>query len=184
MMFCVATRGILKIPHMWNFEDIVEGFIKRLVSSWLILRDLAWMEIKNYIYYMIQFLFSFADWGFLALRVVLGVILIANGLPKLKNLKATAKSFSSMGFRPGMFWGALVALLEFAGGIALIVGFLTQIISLLLVIQFLVILVVLKRKEKFGEKDFDLLILGALLVLLTVGGGAYSLDEYYSFILY
>ena len=133
---------------------------------------------------MIQFLFSFGDWGFLALRLILGAILIVHGLPKIKDLKGTVESFRGMGFRPGMFWGTLVALLEFVGGIALIVGFLTQIVAGFLVIQFLVILVTVQRKEKFREKEADFLILGALLVLLVVGGGAYSLDEYFTLILY
>lgn len=134
---------------------------------------------------MVQLFFMFSDWALLALRIVLGIILVVHGLPKIKDLKGTAKSFKKMGFKPGAFWSTVVSILEFAGGVFLILGFLTQVISFLLFLQFLVVLFVLKRHSKFkGEVEFDLLILAGLLVLITMGGGALSLDQGLGLLLY
>ncbi len=134
---------------------------------------------------MVQFFLIFSNWALLVLRVVLGAILVVHGRPKLKNLKETAGSFEKMGLKLGSLWGAVVAIVEFAGGIFLILGFLTQIVSLLVFIELLVILAAVKRHAKFkGEVEFDLLILAGLLVLITMGGGALTLDQGLGLLIY
>ncbi|MCP6720165.1 MAG: DoxX family protein [Patescibacteria group bacterium] len=134
---------------------------------------------------MIQPLLVFSDWGIFILRVVLGLIMVAYGLPKIKNLKRTAKSFAGMGFKPGKFWGTTVAILEFIGGIGLIIGFLTQLIALLIAIEFIVIILKLKQGQKFaGGYDFDLLIVAAALLITTLGSGALSLEGSLGIFLY
>ena len=134
---------------------------------------------------MIQFFLVFSDWGIFALRVALGLILIAHGIPKLKNLKNTAEGFSGMGFRPGIFWAIVAGLVEIFGGLGLIVGLFTQIIALLVIVEFLIIIVKVRRMKGLGGSlDLDLLILGAALLLLTIGGGPISLERYFGLILY
>ncbi len=126
---------------------------------------------------MIQFLFIFSDWGLLILRFVLGLIMAKHGFPKMKDLKTTGASFGDMGFKPGRFWGTLVALAEVAGGLALILGFLTQIFAVILLIEFVVILLKVKRKAGFvGGYEFELLIFAALFLLVLFGAGSRSLD--------
>ncbi len=122
----------------------------------------------------------FSDWALLALRLVLGIIFLAHGWPKIKSLKTTAANFGAMGFKPGGFWGPLAAFVEFFGGIALILGFYVQIAAALYAGQFFVILIwkILKGQKLVGGLEFDLLIFAAALVLLTTGGGAYSLDHF------
>lgn len=127
---------------------------------------------------MFNILLVFADWGITVLRIVLGIIFIKHGWPKLKSLKETAKNFSEMGFKPGMFWGTVVALLEFVGGLFLIGGLLTQLVALLAVLQFLVILFFVKRKAGFSGYEFDLLILASFFALMVLGGGNLSLDAF------
>jgi putative oxidoreductase len=126
---------------------------------------------------MLNILLVFGNWGITILRIIFGVIFIKHGWPKIKSLKDTAKSFSEMGFKPGIFWGTIVALLEFVGGWFLIFGLLTQIVSLLLALQFLVILFTLKRKSSFKDYEYDLLILAVALALMVLGGGNLSLDN-------
>lgn len=134
---------------------------------------------------MVQPLFVFSEWALLVLRVVMGAILIAHGFPKLKDLRGTGGSFAGMGFKPGMFWTTVVAILEFVGGIFLIVGFLTQVVGLLLAIQFIVIILKLKRRSGLvGGFEFDLLLAASALALATLGGGYYSLDDALGFIVY
>lgn len=134
---------------------------------------------------MIQPFLVFSDWGILILRVVLGLILLVHGWPKIKNLKATGEGFQAMGFKPAIFWGVVVAVIEFFGGLALILGLLTQIIALLVAVQFLV--AILKVKAKRGlvnGYEFDLLILAAALALAALGGGVFSADSFLGLILY
>lgn len=126
------------------------------------------------------FLAIFSDWGIFALRAVLGAILLAHGWPKIKDVKRTGDNFAAMGFRPGIFWGPLVAAVEFFGGIALLFGLYTQIIAGLVVGEFAVIIIwkFLRKQPFVGGSEFDFLILAAALVLFTIGGGAFSLDRW------
>ena len=114
----------------------------------------------------------------LALRLALGAIFLAHGYQKLSQDKAQfAGWLESMKFKPGKFWAWLVTLVEFLGGIALIVGFWTQLVALILAIQFLVILFWFKRGQKFiGGWELDFLIFMALLALLILGPGAWAFD--------
>jgi len=128
---------------------------------------------------MLSIFFFYGGLGVLALRLALGAIFIAHGWPKLKDLKKTAAGFNGMGFKPGGFWGTLVALLEFFGGIALVLGLYTQTFAALFALEFLTIIVwKLARRQPFvGGWEFDLIILAGLLVLAANGSGAYSLDR-------
>ncbi len=119
---------------------------------------------------MFPFFWIFSNWAIFFLRIILGVILVAHGWPKLKNLKSTAEWLSSVGFKPGNFWAPVVAIVEFVGGLLLIVGILVQPISILLIIQFLIINIwkIATKKPLVNGFEFDLLILGAALVALTV----------------
>ena len=134
---------------------------------------------------MIQLLFIFSDWAFLLLRVVLGTIFIAHGWPKINDLKGTFKNFEMMGFKPGFFWGLLIALLEFVGGLFLIIGLLVQPLGILFVMEMLVAILMVKRKLGLvSGYELDIVILAASLVLATVGGGALTLDEFLNLRLY
>ena len=129
------------------------------------------------------FLLLWSEWAIFALRVFVGALFLAHGLPKLKNLKGTGEWFQSVGFKPRFFWGTVAALAEFFGGMALILGFFTQVAAAILALQFLVILAWrLKRRDSFvGGWELDLVVLGALFALLTLGGGAYALDYWLRF---
>ena len=128
---------------------------------------------------MLSTFFFYGGLGVFALRLALAAIFLVHGWPKLRNLKRTAAAFGTMGFKPGGFWGTLVALLECFGGLALALGFFTQTFAALLALQFLTIIVwKLARRQPFvGSIEFDLLILAGLLVLVLNGGGAWSLDR-------
>jgi uncharacterized membrane protein YphA (DoxX/SURF4 family) len=127
---------------------------------------------------MIQSLYVFSDSGLLILRAVLGLVLLVHGWPKIKNLRGTVGSFEMMGFRPGIFWGALVVFAEVVGGLAIIFGFFTQIVAFIVAIEFIVIILKVNLKKGLVNGfEFDLLILAATLVLVTSGGGLYSLDD-------
>ncbi len=127
---------------------------------------------------MYPFLLFQGGWGLLLLRVVFGAIVITHGFPKLKNLKETSLNFSNMGFRPGAFWGTLVALLESLGGIALVLGLMTVPLALLFMMEFFVIVLwkLAKHGAFVGGWEFDLLLFAAASVLFFSGAGTVSLD--------
>src|SRR6202008_2354271 len=62
------------------------------------------------------------DWILLLVRLVLGAGMIYYGWPKARDLRANAKDFEGMGFKPGIFWGTLIAAVEFLGGIVVVLG--------------------------------------------------------------
>ena len=129
---------------------------------------------------MFQTLLVFNDFGLLLLRIVLGLIFLVHGWPKIKNLKETHANFEMMGFKPGAFWGTIVAMVEFFGGLLLIAGLFTQLAAILIAIQMLVATAwKMKRKQKLaGGYEFDLLLVASALVLATSGSGLVSLDTY------
>lgn len=135
---------------------------------------------------MIQLFLVFSDWALVLLRLVLGLIFIAHGWPKLKDLKTTQANFDGMGFKPGRLWGTLVALVEFVGGILFILGLFTQAAAFILAIEFIVIIIwKLKIKQKLvGGYELDLALLAALLVLATMGSTLYALDSVFGIYLY
>lgn len=127
---------------------------------------------------MIQPLFVFYDWALLALRVALGVILVAHGFPKLKDLKGTSAWMASIGLRPGILFAAVAAFLEFFGGLALIAGLFTQGVALLVLVQFLAIIFKVNRAKGLVDGyEFDLMIAAVAALLATTGGGLFGLDD-------
>ena len=120
----------------------------------------------------------------LVLRLGTGVGLATHGYPKVKGARVQAGQWmKSMGIPA--FTADLATVLEFLGGIFLVVGLLTPLVGLFFVIQFGAIIIVKKSKmhAKFisteqgkptYEIDFVYLLLG--LVFLVLGAGPFSLD--------
>jgi putative oxidoreductase len=73
----------------------------------------------------------------------------------------------------------LAGVAEFFGGIALLLGILTQIVTALFVLWTIATtwLSAVKMKKKFaGGYEFDIVLLLAALALAVLGGGLVSLD--------
>ncbi|MDG6985437.1 MAG: DoxX family protein [Nitrososphaerota archaeon] len=125
-----------------------------------------------------------ADLVSLILRVAVGAALIAHGVPKVKGGwgAQSGQWVGTMGVPP--FAARLVTLLEFFGGIFLIVGFLVPLVAALFVIQFAAIILMKSSKMKANfmgaggkpgfEIDFTYLLLA--LAILLIGSGAFSVD--------
>lgn len=102
--------------------------------------------------------------------------MIHHGWPKIKNLKQNAENFKGMGFWPGVFWGTIVAVVEFVGGIAVAFGAWATLAAALFAVDMAVAIIwkLFKWHEplKDTELEFCLMVLSA--VLFTFGPGAYS----------
>lgn len=123
-------------------------------------------------------LLDYQIYGPTILRFALGAVLVAHGYKKLVGDKSGFASYlESLKFWPGKFWAWLVTLVEFVGGILLILGLWMQLAALVLAVQFLVIVFYVQRGKSFmGGWEFDFLIFMSLLALLILGPGALSLD--------
>lgn len=134
-----------------------------------------------YTLFVFIYLATYSDVALLILRLALGGLLIAHGWPKLRNLKKTAADFGQMGFKPGALFGSIAAFLEFFGGVAIAAGFMIQPVAALFVMEFIVITIwrIFKKHTFVGGWELDLLILGAVILLLSLGAGGYSADTYF-----
>ena len=112
------------------------------------------------------------------LRLVLGIVFIAHGYPKLfKDFAGTVGWFDSAGIKPAKFWVLVVGIVEFFGGIALIVGFATQLAALLIAINMLGAIFLVKRKMGLvNGYEFDLALLAMALSLVFLGAGFFAID--------
>ncbi|MBI2024087.1 DoxX family protein [Candidatus Giovannonibacteria bacterium] len=114
----------------------------------------------------------------LVLRLVLGVIFIAHGYPKLfKDFAGTAQFFESYGIKPATFWVIVVGVVEFVGGILLIIGLFTQIAAILLAINMVVAIIKVKFRQGFvNGYEFDLALLAMTIALVFLKPGFFSID--------
>jgi len=119
----------------------------------------------------------------LIFRAVLGITLMIHGYPKLKDgAKQAGQWMKSMGIPS---WTAFLAmLLEFFGGILLIAGLLTRIVSLLIALFMFSNIVMKKSKMKASyismdkpSYEVDMLYLLIAITLAIIGPGAFSIDH-------
>jgi putative oxidoreductase len=127
-----------------------------------------------------------SDYAEPILRIGLGGILIPHGCQKLfglfggMGLTANAALFERLGYSPGMFWGTLVGLTEFVGGILLVLGLFTRFAAAAVFIFMIVAVKFTSAKGFFwsaGGFEFPLLIGICALFFLIRGGGHCSLDR-------
>jgi putative oxidoreductase len=132
-------------------------------------------------------------WGPFALRLALGVVFVAHGLPKLvpiwgQSPSATAIFFDAIGLRPAYPLVVAVGLVEVASGVALVAGLFTFPACIALIADVLLAALKVHLANGFFINwsmtpgighgiEFHLVLLAALLSLVFTGAGELSVDS-------
>jgi len=124
-----------------------------------------------------------ADFLLLVGRILLGIIFVRSGFPKLFDISGVAASFPPRGIPAFMAYISVPA--EFFGGLALIFGFATRYFVIVMIIFMLVATFSSHRywdappaQQVAQASNFfkNLAMIGGLLFLFVAGPGALSID--------
>jgi putative oxidoreductase len=117
------------------------------------------------------------------LRVILGFLFAAHGWQKFNEftIAGTQASFAKMGVPAAEIAAPAVAVLELAGGIALIVGILTRVVAALLAVDMLGALFLVHAPAGIfasaGGYELVLVLAAAALAVALTGAGRISVDR-------
>ena len=116
--------------------------------------------------------------GLAVLRVAVATIFIRHGAQKLFvfGFAGVTGAFTHMGVPLPGFTGPFIGLLEFFGGIALLLGLLTRPIALLFVFDMLFAIFLVKLTGGFSGYELEFLLCTSSLALFLTGGGSVSVD--------
>jgi len=122
--------------------------------------------------------------GLTILRIVLGVIFVAHGWPKIGSIEGTAAFLGGVGIPAPLIAAWLVTILELGGGILLLAGFLVTPVALFLTAHMFLGIVTVHAAKGFyvvergsGGIEFNLLMAASLLMLVFGGPGLAALDS-------
>lgn len=94
------------------------------------------------------------SYGLLSIRIMAGIVFIAHGIPKFYGVSGGYGFFQSINLPPELFLP--IALLEIIGGLAILLGVLTRIASLLFIIEMTGAIVFAKLSKGFvGGYEFE-----------------------------
>jgi putative oxidoreductase len=125
---------------------------------------------------------QYVDLASIILRLAIGSSFMIHGYPKLGKQEQGKNWMKSMGLPTAMI--PFAGVVEFFGGLGLILGILTPIIAFLAALWMLSTtwLSVTKIKKKYaGGYEIDITLLLAALALVLIGGGTFSIDHLLGF---
>ena len=129
------------------------------------------------------------DAAALLMRAVLGFVFVAHGAQKLfgwfggGGIDGTTAFFTFFGIPAPGFFAVVVGLTEFIGGLMLLAGLLTVVVSLALLVNMVGAIVTFNHANGFfvespnGGWELNFVLIGMLGALALVGAGASSIDN-------
>ena len=106
-----------------------------------------------------------------------GIVFIAHGMPKFYDVCGGFGFFQSISLPSELFLP--IAFLEVNGGLAILLGVLTRIASLLFIIEMTGAIVFAKLSKGFvGGYEFELLLISICITLALVDPGMVSIENY------
>ena len=119
---------------------------------------------------------NFFDFSPLPLRIIAGIGFMIHGLPKLLDIPGTQSSFTNMGLPQEL--AVIIGLLEFIGGLAILLGIFTRIAAIFLAIDMIGAILSVKLSKGFiGGFELDLLYLAIMISLILTGPGSLSIEK-------
>lgn len=121
------------------------------------------------------------EWGITILRVAVGVIFLPHGSQKLFvwGVGAVAAYLGKLGIPAPMLAAVVVTLVEFGGGLALLLGLYTRWAAGLLAINMLVAILTVHIQHGFflpEGVEYPLMLMAANLALVFLGSGKASVE--------
>ncbi len=116
--------------------------------------------------------------GLLTIRLVVGMLFFAHGFLKFsEGITNTVAFFETIGLSG--FLAYVVGVIELTGGVLMVVGIGTRIISVLFTMILIGALLLVKRSTgMLGGYELDIAFLAMSVSLFLSGGGPYSLSTY------
>jgi len=122
--------------------------------------------------------------GLTVLRMTVGIVFLAHGYQKLFELgfPGVAGMFGHMGIPLPAVTAVVVTLVEFLGGLALVLGAGTRIAAILLVCDMAGAILFVHAKNGFFSPgiEYPLTLLAANVCLILAGAGSLSVDGLFS----
>jgi putative oxidoreductase len=117
------------------------------------------------------------DLALLLLRVVLGIVMLVHGVPKLLHFGGVAQGFAGMGVPAPTLAAAFAAIAEAGGGLLMLLGIATDIAGVLFAIDMLGAIMFVHLAKGFsagnGGWEFPLVLLTMALGVALAGPGRY-----------
>jgi putative oxidoreductase len=134
---------------------------------------------------------ALGPWAEALLRVIAGLILVPHGLRAgfgffpntnmpIDSLRKLGESVGAAGYRPGMFWAAIVVATEVIGGPMLALGLFTRPVCVAIFVLLALSVIAHLRDGWFWNTlgiEYPLLWAACALYFLINGSGAISLDR-------
>jgi len=127
----------------------------------------------------LSILYTFLQpYGYAIMRLALGCIIASFGWAKLfgDKMPDDIALFQRLGLEPAVPLAYFIGGLEFFGGLAVAVGFLTRPIAAMLFGEFLVILLMVMIPRHTGYQ-FSVVCASVLFFIVLHGGGRFSIDR-------
>ena len=121
------------------------------------------------------------DLALLILRVMLGIIMIYHGWPKVTNLGGTIEGMAGMGVPAPAVAAIFATVAEVVGGLLMLLGAFTDIAGLMFAIDILGAITFVHAKNGFsvakGGMEWPLLLVAAALAIALAGPGRYAVGS-------
>lgn len=119
--------------------------------------------------------FSNKNLGLLIIRIAIAIVFGYAGYMKLAHVDQMTAFFASMGLPVFMIY--VVGILEVLGALAMVLGYMTRIMGLILSVIIVFAIILVKAKMGFVATEIDMMVLAASLGIALIGPGAWAIPN-------